>query len=125
MNSPLTFGQSLVLAQVFLLLLSFHPFSPTVYILLSSVSPSLHSPVVVDVSGCHRVAKVRPHLEHITNKTQLVCNHTTRCVDPVFLSFSFFSFVLYQQSQKLSSSISQSHNPLGSPLLPFMALSVS
>ena len=57
---------------------------------------SIHSPVTVDVSGCHCVAKVGPHLEHIINKTQLVCNHTMVHRSLSFLSFSFsMSSLLY------------------------------
>lgn len=56
---------------------------------------SSHSPVVVDVGGCHCIAKVGPHLEHIT-KTQLACNHTTVHRSLSFLSFSFsVSSLLY------------------------------
>lgn len=50
---------------------------------------SVHSPVVVNVGGCHCVAEVGPHLERITNKTQLACNHTTVHRSLSFLSFSF------------------------------------
>lgn len=59
--------------------------------------PMIHSPVVVDVGGCHCVAEVGPHLERITNKARLACNHTTVHRSLSFLSFSpsmsFFSFV--------------------------------
>lgn len=55
---------------------------------------SSHLPVTVDVGGCHRVAKVGPHLERITNKTQSACNHTT-VHRSLFFSFIFSLHVLF------------------------------
>lgn len=76
--------------------LSFHPFCLP-FRHPPSHRHSIHSPIVVDVGGCHCVAEVGPHLEHITNKTQLACNHTTVHRSLSLLSFSFsmsfFSFV--------------------------------
>lgn len=59
---------------------------------------SIHSPVTVDVSGCHCIAKVGPHLEHIINKSQLACNHTMVHRSLSFLSFSYsVSSLLYPE----------------------------
>lgn len=62
----------------------FRPFRPPLHVIVLPLLPpsssvlcySGPSPIVVDVSCCHCVAKVGPHLEHITNMTQLACNHT-------------------------------------------------
>lgn len=110
--------------------LSFHPFRlpfPSFCHHLSHCRSS-HSPVIVDVSGCYRVAEVGPHLEHITNKNQLACNHTRVHRSLSFLSFSFsMSFFLFIPSTITSprSFLTQSLNPTicwGLLFSPFMAL---
>lgn len=85
---------------------------------------SIHSPVVVDVDGCHCVAKVGPHLEYITNNTQLAYNYTTVQRSLSFLSFSVSMSPLYLpppplEAFLLSSSTPQSLNTLWSLRLPF------
>lgn len=73
-----------------------------------------HSPIAVDVSGRHRVAEVGPHLEQITNKTLLACNHTEAHRSLSFLSFSFsmsFFFSLVASTTTPRSFPPQSLNP--------------
>lgn len=91
---------------------------------------SSHSPVVVDVNGCHCIAKVGPHLEQITNNIQLAYNHTMVQRSLSFLSFSVSMSLLFlplppPEAFLLSSSISQSHNTPGALFFPlFMELRV-
>lgn len=82
------------LAYVPLPFLSLHPFCLTQPVRQMMAKHCHHlshhhsrnSPVVVDVGGCHCIAEVGPHLEGITNKSQLACNHIT-----VHRSLSFLS----------------------------------
>lgn len=77
------------------------------------------SPIVVDVSGCHCITKVRPHLEKITNKSRLACNHTMVILDQFYFSISSSSlppwrFTLHHPLHKITFLISQPSKLKGS-----------
>lgn len=93
-------------------LFTFRPLKPWLHVTVPPPLPppssvlcySGPSPVAVDVSRCHRVAKVGPHLEHITSTTQSASNHTD--VLTSFLSFSLtlsiFSFSVLHHPRRFS-----------------------
>lgn len=84
-------------------LFTFRPLKPSLHVIVPPPLPppssvlcySGPSPVAVDVSCCHRVAKVGPHLEDITSTTQSACNHTDVLTSFLFLSPSQFSPFLF------------------------------
>lgn len=101
-------------------LFTFRPWKPSLHVSVPPLLPPSSSvlrysgplPVAVDVSRCHRVAKVGPHLEHITGTTPLACNHTN--VLTSFLSFSFtlsiFSISVLHHPQRFSYLVSTQVN---------------